>query len=107
MGACIVHPSPEALAVWMVGRLGDGVLFEIMVDWNSLEGSVNLVGHGDESWGSERGTQILAARQLRSDLTTDPDLPDDTRLWAALQEVSGGTWGGCVYDVELILQAIE
>ncbi len=38
----------------------------------------------------------------RSDLVADPDLPDDTRLWAALQAVSGGTWGGCVYDVDSI-----
>jgi hypothetical protein len=39
-------------------------------------------------------------------LAPDPDLPDDTRLWAALQEVSGGIWGGCVYDVDKILNVL-
>jgi hypothetical protein len=34
-------------------------------------------------------------------------LPDDTRIWAALQDVSGGTWGGAVYDAEMILKVIE
>jgi dihydroxyacid dehydratase/phosphogluconate dehydratase len=106
-GACIGHVSPEALAGGPVGKLIDGDLIEIMVDRNSLEGTVNLVGHGSESWGPEQGSQILASRPPRSDLRADPDLPGDTRLWAALQEVSGGTWGGCVYDVELILQTLQ
>jgi len=26
----------------------------------------------------------------------------DTRLWAALQNASGGSWGGCVYDADRI-----
>jgi hypothetical protein len=33
-------------------------------------------------------------------------LPADTRLWAALQQVSGGTWGGYVYDVDAIMAAM-
>jgi dihydroxyacid dehydratase/phosphogluconate dehydratase len=106
-GACIGHVSPEALAGGPVGKLLDGDLIEIIVDRNSLEGTVNLVGHGSDTWGAEQGSQILASRPLRSDLTADSDLPSDTRLWAALQEVSGGTWGGCVYDVDSILQALE
>ena len=32
-----------------------------------------------------------------------PALPDDTRLWAALVQASGGVWGGCVYDVDAIV----
>jgi hypothetical protein len=43
---------------------------------------------------------------MRPDLAPDPRLPDDTRLWAALQNVSGGTWGGCVYDTTAILKAL-
>jgi xylonate dehydratase len=105
-GACIGHVSPEALAGGPVGKLLDGDLIEIVVDRNSLEGTVNLVGHGSDTWGAEQGSQMLASRPLRSDLTADPDLPDDTRLWAALQEVSGGTWGGSVYDMDSILQAL-
>ena len=50
---------------------------------------------------------MLAGRPPHPDLAPDPDLPDDTRLWAALQEVSGGIWGGCVYDVEKILRVLE
>ncbi len=41
------------------------------------------------------------------DLAPDPGLPEDTRLWAALQQASGGTWGGCVYDVEAILRQLQ
>jgi len=34
-------------------------------------------------------------------------LPDDTRLWAALQDACGGTSGGCVYDVDTIIETLE
>jgi hypothetical protein len=44
---------------------------------------------------------------MRPDLAPDPALPSDTRLWAALQEVSGGTWGGSVFDADAILRVIE
>jgi len=54
----------------------------------------------------EEGTRVLAARPLHPDLGPHPDLPDDTRLWAALQNMSGGTWGGCVYDVDMILEQL-
>ena len=37
----------------------------------------------------------------------DADLPADTRRWAGLQEVSGGTWRGNVYDVERIISVLE
>ena len=48
---------------------------------------------------------MLAARAPRPDLAPAA-LPDDTRLWAALQHASGGTWGGCVYDVEAIAERL-
>jgi hypothetical protein len=41
------------------------------------------------------------------DLRPHPDLPDDTRLWAALQAASGGTWGGCVFDVEAVISKLK
>jgi xylonate dehydratase len=50
----------------------------------------------------EEGSRELAARPLRDDLAHDPALPDATRLWAVLQDASGGTWGGCVFDVDAI-----
>jgi xylonate dehydratase len=40
-------------------------------------------------------------------LHPDAKLPADTRLWAALQKASGGTWAGCVYDVEKIIRLLE
>lgn len=105
-GACIGHIGPEALAGGPVGKLTDGDIVEIIIDRNTLEGSVNLVGHKTERFGAEAGARILAHRPLHPDLAPDPDLPDDTRLWAALQNVGGGTWGGCVYDVNAILEAL-
>jgi dihydroxyacid dehydratase/phosphogluconate dehydratase len=102
-GACIGHVSPEALAGGPIGRLRDGDMIEIVVDRVKLEGSVNLVGES----GIEEGTRILESREMRSDLARDRAMPDDSRIWAALQDVSGGTWGGAVYDVESILKVIE
>ena len=66
-----------------------------------------VVGEGDTEFGPEEGTRVLARRPPRPDLSADPELPDDTRLWAALQRVSGGTWGGCVYDVDAIVAALQ
>ena len=105
-GACIGHVSPEALAGGPIGKVRDGDLIRIVVDRQTLEGSVDLVGENGLAGSPEAGSAILARRQLRSDLAADPLLPDDTRLWAALQDVSGGTWGGCVYDVDAIVKTL-
>jgi putative YjhG/YagF family dehydratase len=102
-GACIGHVGPEALAGGPIGKVRDGDRVQIVIDRNKLEGSVDLVGDGERHFGPAEGARVLAARPPRPDLAPDPDLPDDTRLWAALQRVSGGTWGGCVYDVASIL----
>jgi putative YjhG/YagF family dehydratase len=106
-GACIGHISPEALAGGPLGKLRDGDLIEIVIDRNSMEGTVNFVGEDGRNVGAVKGEKLLAAREPRPDLASDPALPDDTRLWAALQDVSGGPWGGCVYDVDSILKVIE
>lgn len=106
-GACIGHIGPEALAGGPIGKVLDGDLIEITVDRNRLVGSVDLVGQGDQRFTPEEGAQILAQRNPRPDLAQDPNLPDDTRLWAALQAVGGGTWGGCVYDVDAIVSALN
>jgi dihydroxyacid dehydratase/phosphogluconate dehydratase len=105
-GACIGHVGPEALAGGPIGKVRDGDRIRIVVDRNRLEGSVDLIGEGETEFGPEEGAQVLARRSPRPDLATDPNLPDDTKLWAALQRVGGGTWGGCVYDVEAILAAL-
>jgi putative YjhG/YagF family dehydratase len=99
-GACVGHISPEALAGGPIGKVRDGDLIEIVIDRNRLEGSINLVD------GDGRPVE-LTTRLPRPDLAPDPALPADTRLWATLQETSGGTWGGAVFDVERILRALE
>ncbi len=106
-GACIGHVSPEALAGGPLGKVLDGDLIEIVIDRVRLEGSVNLVGAGGARFGAEEGARVLASRPQRPDLAPDPGLPLDSRLWAALQDISGGTWGGCVFDTEAILAVIE
>ena len=106
-GACIGHISPEALAGGPIGKLIDGDIIEITIDRTRLEGRVDLVGHGDRIFGPEEGARILAGRSPRPDLAPDPALPADTRLWAALQDVSGGPWGGSVYDVETIVATLQ
>jgi putative YjhG/YagF family dehydratase len=106
-GACIGHISPEALAGGPIGKLRDGDLIEVIIDSNSLEGSVNFVGESGTLIDHAEASRILAARPPRPDLAPDPALPPETRLWAALQQISGGTWGGCVFDVEAILQTIS
>ena len=105
-GACIGHIGPEALAGGPIGKVLEGDRIQIVVDRKRLDGSVDLVGAGDAIFGREEGTRVLARRAPRDDLAADLDLPVDTRLWAALQGVGGGTWGGCVYDVEAIVNAL-
>jgi putative YjhG/YagF family dehydratase len=106
-GACIGHVSPEALAGGPIGKIADGDMIEIVIDRNTMHGSVNLVGENGHTFSGIEGEKVLAARAPRVDLAPDPELPDDTRLWAALQDVSGGPWGGCVYDVDAILRVLE
>ena len=105
-GACIGHVGPEALAGGPIGKVRDGDLIRIVVDRNRLEGGVDLIGEGNRQFSPDEGARVLAARPARPDLAPDPDLPADTRLWAALQQAGGGTWGGCVYDVDAIVAAL-
>ena len=105
-GACIGHISPEALAGGPVGRVRDGDWIEIVVDRNALHGTVNLIGEGPERFSADEGVRRLAGRQPRSDLAPHPFLPEDTRLWAALVQASGGVWGGCVYDTSAIVDQL-
>ncbi len=106
-GACIGHVTPEALAGGPVGKVLEGDLIEILIDRVRLDGSINLVGAGGKEFGAEEGTRVLAARKMRPDLAPDPRMPEDSRLWAALQNASGGTWGGCVFDPDAILRALN
>jgi dihydroxyacid dehydratase/phosphogluconate dehydratase len=95
-GACIGHVGPEALAGGPIGKVRDGDLIEIIVNRTTLDASVNLVG-----------TPGFENRSELEGLKPDARLPDDTRLWAALITASGGLWGGCVYDVDSILDRLN
>jgi putative YjhG/YagF family dehydratase len=106
-GACIGHITPEALAGGPIGKVLEGDMIEIIIDRNKLTGTINLLGAGDGPESVENGEVLLAERDLRPDLAPDPALPADTRLWAALQNASGGTWGGCVFDVAAITGRLD
>lgn len=105
-GACIGHVGPEALAGGPIGKLRDGDMIEIIIDRNTLDGSLNLVGDATRRFSHEEGAKILAAREPSLPLVPDPQLPDDTKIWAMLQQLSGGTWGGCVYDVDALARVV-
>jgi dihydroxyacid dehydratase/phosphogluconate dehydratase len=106
-GACIGHVGPEALAGGPIGKLRNGDLIDIVVDRSSLHGSINFVGEEGMEVSPEEGALILAQRPFHPDMRPDEALQDDTRLWAALQSVSGGTWRGNVYDADRIIAALK
>jgi len=102
-GACVGHIGPEALSGGPLGKLIDGDIIEIEIDRNTLEGKINLV----ETIDGASPQDALTTRLTHLDLKPHPNLPDDTRLWAALQKASGGTWAGSIYDVDRIVEVIE
>jgi len=106
-GACIGHVGPEALAGGPIGRVRDGDVIRIRIDRERLEGELDLVGVGSQRFDPEEGARLLAGRTPHPDLAPHSGLPADTRLWAALQRVGGGTWGGCVYDAQKIAEVLE
>jgi xylonate dehydratase len=106
-GACVGMVSPEALDGGPLGKLRDGDHVRIVVDARRLEGSVDLVGENDREFSPEEGARILAEREPHPDLSPDPELPSETKLWAALQRAGGGPWGGCVFDVDEIVRRLE
>ena len=106
-GPCIGHIGPEALAGGPIGKLRDGDLIEIEIDCRNLHGRINLVGCDGSDFSADEGARVLGERPFREDLAPEAELPDDTRLWAALQNAGGGTWGGCVYDVDAIIATLE
>ena len=106
-GACVGHISPEALANGPIGRIEDEDLIEIIIDTRLLSGSINFVGTEKKKLSPDQASEVLFSRSSNPQLDCDPRLHADTKLWAALQNVSGGTWGGCVFDTEKIIQTLE
>ena len=96
-GACVGHVSPEAWAGGPIGRLRDGDMIRLRIDTRKLEGTVEVALSDAQ----------LAARPPHPDLLPNPGIPADTRLWAALQNASGGSWAGCVYDGERIAHLLQ
>ncbi|MCY0899373.1 MAG: YjhG/YagF family D-xylonate dehydratase [Firmicutes bacterium] len=106
-GACIGHISPEGLAGGPLGKLRDDDMIEIVIDVCRQVGTVNFVGTRDQPLTPDEGAMVLAERTPHPDMAPDPQLPDDTRLWAVLQTLSGGPWAGAVYDVDNIVSALS
>jgi dihydroxyacid dehydratase/phosphogluconate dehydratase len=98
-GACVGHVSPEAWAGGPIGRLRDGDRIRLVVDTRKLEGSVDVV--------LPEAAEFAGATRSTLNLQPDPRVPADTRLWAALQNASGGSWGGCVYDAAAIIAQLN
>ena len=90
----------------ITGRF-DRDLIEIIIDQKKLTGSIQFIGVGENRYSPEKGTEILNSRPLHKYLKAAEKLPNDTRLWAALQNTSGGTWTGCIYDVDKIIEKLE
>jgi len=105
-GACIGHVGPEALAGGPIGKLRDGDRIRIRIDRIQLEGRIDMVGEPGRDYSPEEGASVLQQRSPHPELSPSSHLPDDTRLWAALQQIGGGPWGGCVFDVDAILEVI-
>jgi dihydroxyacid dehydratase/phosphogluconate dehydratase len=106
-GACVGHIGPEALAGGAIGKVRDGDTIQIEIDRNTLTGSIQLVATPEGNLTADEAQAILTTRPVHPDLMANPNLPDDTRLWAALQAASGGVWNGCVYDVDKITTIIQ
>ncbi len=107
-GPCIGHIGPEALAGGPIGKLRDGDVIEILVDRANLIGSINLIGTQERVvLTPPEATELLEQRSPHPSLAPHPSLPDDTRLWAALQNASGGVWRGAIYDVDRIIKVIN
>ena len=99
-------PPEKARLGFALGKVLDGDIIRIQIDRNRGEGSIDLVGVGGQRLSPEEAARLLSSRSSRDDLAPHPALPEDTRLWAALQQAGGGTWSGCVYDADRILAAL-
>jgi putative YjhG/YagF family dehydratase len=105
-GPCIGHVAPEALSGGPLGRLRSGDLVRVVIDTRRLEGSVDFVRRAADGTLTPADAE-LAGRTPHPGLAPHADLPADTRLWAALQDASGGPWAGAVYDVDRIVRFLD
>ncbi len=106
-GACIGWVTPEALAGGPIAKVRDGDRIRIVIDTRTLQGSINLVGDAERDFSPAEAEHVLNTRPPHPELRPDENLPEDTRLWAMLQHISGGPWAGCVFDREAILRRLQ
>ncbi|MEZ5275804.1 MAG: YjhG/YagF family D-xylonate dehydratase [Opitutaceae bacterium] len=104
-GACVGHVSPEALAGGPIGKLRDGDRVRIRIDCRNQVGSIDLLP--PEGATPADAANVLKTRPINPVFKVHPRLPEDTRLWAALQHAGGGSWGGSVYDAGRIIELLE
>ena len=107
-GACIGHVGPEALAGGPIGKLRRRRRHRdrdrSARRWRGA--SIWSRPAGASSTPEAAGAPARLAPAAPGAARRTRELPDDTRLWAALQQASGGTWGGCVYDVDRIIEVV-
>ena len=106
-GACIGCVAPEALAGGPLGKVRDGDRIRIVIDRHRLEGSVDLVGDAQRPFSPEEACRCLGAADVscRASRPTRPCRP--TRgCGPRCKRASGGPWGGCVFDVERIVEKL-
>ena len=107
-----LHRSHRARKRWPAdrsARLRDGDWIDIRIDPQSA-GRQHRHGRltaSSRMIAGSRREPCWPRRGAASRSGGGPALPDDTRLWAALQAASGGTWKGCVYDTDRIIRTLK
>ena len=96
-GPCIGHVGPESLSGGPIGKLRDGDKIKIEINKDNCVGRIDYVGDVD----------VFQKRPMNPNLKEDPNMPESVKLWAALQNTGGGTWGGCVPNVREIIKKLN
>ena len=96
-GPCIGHVGPESLAGGPIGKLRDGDLIRVEINKNKCLGTIDYIGD----------ISVFRDRPIHPDLREDINLPKSVKLWAALQNTGGGTWGGCVPSVDEVIKKLK
>ena len=96
-GPCIGHIGPEALSGGPIGKLIDGDQIKIEINKDNCVGRIDYIGD----------VEAFQKRPMNPNLREDPNMPESVKLWAALQNTGGGTWGGCVPNVREIIKKLN
>ena len=96
-GPCIGHVGPESLSGGPIGKLRDGDKIKIEINKDHCVGRIDYIGN----------VEAFQKRPMNPNLREDPNMPESVKLWAALQNTGGGTWGGCVPNVGEIIKKLN